>query len=54
MLYEVITIEDPRFLAVMSTAGVVDLWEQRGYPDGCSLVEEPTAAHLDCGSRYPR
>jgi len=47
-------IEDPRFLAVMSTAGVVDLWEQRGYPDGCSLVEEPTAAHLDCGSRYPR
>ncbi len=45
-------IEDPRFLEIMSKAGTVELWEQRGYPDGCIPVSDPPGDHLDCAERY--
>jgi len=45
-------VEDPRFLAIMSEADTVGLWEQRGYPDGCVRVSDPAGDRLDCAERY--
>jgi tetratricopeptide (TPR) repeat protein len=45
-------VEDPRFLEIMCEDGAVELWEQRGFPDGCVRVDDPKGDHLDCSKRY--
>jgi TolB-like protein/DNA-binding winged helix-turn-helix (wHTH) protein len=45
-------VEDPRFLEIMRGEGAVELWDQRGYPDGCIFVNDPNGDHLDCSIRY--
>ena len=45
-------VEDPRFFEIMSRDGAVELWEQRGFPDGCIRVEDPVGDRLDCSQRY--
>ena len=45
-------IEHPRFFAIMADAGVVELWEQRGYPDDCERATVAGGDHLDCSDRY--
>jgi tetratricopeptide (TPR) repeat protein len=45
-------LEDPRFLEIMRRDGGLELWEQRGYLDGCARVSDPTGDHLDCSHRY--
>jgi tetratricopeptide (TPR) repeat protein len=45
-------VEDPRFLEIMSGDGALDLWERRGFPDGCIRVTDPTGDRLDCSNRY--
>lgn len=40
--------EDPRFFEIATASGLVDLWEARGYPPGCSRVKAPGGDHLDC------
>jgi TolB-like protein len=40
--------EDPRFFEAARTIGMVELWEARGYPDGCSRVSDDAGDHLDC------
>jgi TolB-like protein/DNA-binding winged helix-turn-helix (wHTH) protein len=44
-------IEDPRFFETMRRVGAVEVWEQRGYLDGCIHVNDPTGDHLDCSMR---
>ena len=46
-------IEDPRYLEIMRRDGALDVWEQRGYLDGCVRVAAPSGDHLDCSARYP-
>lgn len=41
-------VEDPRFLEIMRADGALDLWQHRGFPDGCTLA----VARLDCSERY--
>ncbi len=45
--------ESPRFFAYTEIAGVVRLWETRGYPPGCRRVRSPGGDHLDCGGAPP-
>jgi hypothetical protein len=45
-------IEDPRFFDIVGGDGALEVWEQRGYPDGCVLVEDPNGNWLDCSRRY--
>ena len=45
-------VEDRRFLEIMIDGGVVTLWEQRGYPDGCIRVGDAAGDRLDCAERY--
>jgi len=44
-------VGDPRFLEIMGEAGIVALWEQRGYPDSCVRVSDPAGDRLDCAQR---
>jgi hypothetical protein len=45
-------IEDPRYLEIMSRDGALEVWEQRGFLDGCFRVPDAIRAHLDCSLRY--
>ncbi|MEZ5467415.1 MAG: tetratricopeptide repeat protein [Lysobacterales bacterium] len=45
--------EDPRFWTVAGMYGLIELWEQRGYPPGCRRVNAPDGDHLDCGGGKP-
>ena len=45
-------VEDPRFLEVSARDGAMEVWEQRGYLDGCVRVEDPGGSRLDCSERY--
>jgi TolB-like protein len=47
-------VEDPRFLEIMRGDGALELWEHRGFPDGCIRVNDPTGDRLDCSKRYPK
>ena len=40
--------EDPRFFEAARTIGMVELWEARGYPDGCIGATDASGDHLDC------
>lgn len=40
--------EDPRFFGIARELGLVELWETRGYPPGCSRVVAPEGDRLDC------
>lgn len=40
--------EDPRFFAAVGDMGLVELWEARGYPDGCTKVADAAGDRLDC------
>ena len=40
--------EDPRFFEAARTIGMVELWEARGYPDGCIRATDASGDHLDC------
>lgn len=44
-------VEDPRFFEIFGGDGALELWEQRGFPDGCTRVEDPSGDHLDCSQR---
>ena len=46
-------IEDPRYLEIMRRDGGMDVWEQRGFLDGCVHVGEPDGDRLDCSRRKP-
>lgn len=45
-------IEDPRYLEIMRRDGALEVWEQRGYLDGCIRVDDPAGDRLDCSERY--
>ncbi len=45
--------EDPRFWRVAQIYGLVSMWEQRGYPDGCRKAQTPGPDHLDCSPGAP-
>jgi TolB-like protein len=45
--------EDPRFFAAVADLGLVDLWEEKGYPAGCRPSEGPEGRHLDC-AEFPQ
>lgn len=45
-------IEDPRFYEIMSWDGAVELWGQRGFPEGCIRVSDPAGDRLKCSKRY--
>jgi TolB-like protein len=45
-------VEDSRFFEIMSGDGALELWEQRGFPDGCARIDDPKGDHLDCSKRY--
>jgi hypothetical protein len=45
-------VEDPRFLDIVGRNGALEIWEQRGFPDGCSRVDDPIGERLDCSQRY--
>jgi len=45
-------IEDPRYLEIIYRSGLQELWDQRGYPDGCTRVRDPAGDHLDFSGRY--
>jgi len=40
--------EDPRFFEAARSIGMVELWEQRGYPDGCIRANDAAGDRLDC------
>jgi len=40
--------EDPRFFAAARSIGMVELWETRGYPDGCARVSDDSGDRLEC------
>ncbi|TAH46772.1 MAG: hypothetical protein EYC71_02925 [Gammaproteobacteria bacterium] len=40
--------EDPRFYLFARNIGMVQLWETRGWPDGCRRDNEADGDHLDC------
>ena len=44
--------EDPRYFEILRKDGIVEVWEQRGYPDGCVLVNNTEGDRLDCSGRY--
>lgn len=41
--------EDPRFFDIAIRLGLVELWEARGYPDGCVRTRTDGLEHLSCG-----
>jgi TolB-like protein len=45
-------VEDPRFFEIIRDYGALELWEQRGFPDGCIRVIDRAGDHLDCSRRY--
>jgi TolB-like protein len=45
--------EDPRFFGIARELGLVELWETRGYPPGCSRVVAPEGDRLDCPGMRP-
>jgi tetratricopeptide (TPR) repeat protein len=45
-------VEDPRFLEVMHRDGVLEVWEQHGFLDGCIRVNDAAGDRLDCSARY--
>jgi len=45
--------EHPMFFEFARRRGLVELWEQRGYPPGCRPVDGPDGRHLDC-PEFPR
>ncbi len=45
-------VEDPRFLEIMRDDGILALWEHRGFPDGCTRVNDSAGDRLDCLNRY--
>lgn len=45
-------IEDPRYFEIMHRDGALDVWEQRGFLDGCIRVRDVIGEHLDCSQRY--
>jgi TolB-like protein/DNA-binding winged helix-turn-helix (wHTH) protein/Tfp pilus assembly protein PilF len=45
-------VEDSRFLEIFGGDGALELWEQRGFPDGCTRVNDPISDRLDCSQRY--
>lgn len=45
-------VEDPRFLEIFGGDGALELWGQRGFPDGCFRVNDPAGDRLDCSQRY--
>jgi TolB-like protein/Tfp pilus assembly protein PilF len=42
----------PRFLEIAERDGLLAWWAEKGYPDGCRLVDAPER-HLDCAERQP-
>ena len=40
--------EDPRFFRIAGELGLVELWEARGYPPGCTRVAAAEGDRLDC------
>jgi hypothetical protein len=36
----------------MRRDGALELWEQRGFRDRCTRVDNPAGDHLDCSKRY--
>ena len=47
-------VEDPRFFEIMRGDGALELWEHRGFPDGCIRVNDPTGDRLECSKRYQK
>ncbi|MEJ2383711.1 MAG: hypothetical protein P8Y54_04855 [Xanthomonadales bacterium] len=45
-------LEDPRYLEIMRRDGALEVWEQRGFLDGCVRIDSPAGDHLDCSRRY--
>jgi TolB-like protein/DNA-binding winged helix-turn-helix (wHTH) protein len=45
-------VEDPRFLEISRKDGALEVWERRGFLDGCSRVTDVAGDHLDCAQRY--
>ena len=45
-------VEDPRFLEIMNGVASLELWEQRGFPDGCVRTTDAIGDRLDCTQRY--
>jgi TolB-like protein/Flp pilus assembly protein TadD len=45
--------EDPRFIPIAKHYGLIELWEQRGYPPGCRRVQDARGDHLDCSGQAP-
>ena len=40
--------EHPRFLGIAERAGLFPVWEAKGYPMGCDMVEDEQGRHLSC------
>lgn len=47
-------LEDPRYLDIMRADGALEVWERRGFLDGCTPVADAAGDRLDCSGRYPR
>jgi hypothetical protein len=45
-------VEDPRFLEIMRRDGALEVWEHRGFPDGCIRVKARGGDYLDWSMRY--
>jgi TolB-like protein/cytochrome c-type biogenesis protein CcmH/NrfG len=45
--------EDARFIPIAKHYGLIELWEQRGYPPGCRRVDDARGDHLDCSGQAP-
>jgi hypothetical protein len=45
-------LEDPRYLEIMRRDGGLQVWEQRGFLDGCTRVADPAGDRLECSQRY--
>lgn len=46
-------IEDPRYLDIMRKDGALEVWERRGFLDGCMRIDKLSVDRLDCSERYP-
>jgi hypothetical protein len=44
--------EDPRFFRAAGDMGLVELWEARGYPDGCARVSDAAGDRLECAGSH--
>ena len=38
----------PRYLEIAERAGLLAYWNEKGFPEGCRIVDMPER-HLDCG-----